>query len=202
MIGEGDLLVRSQPARDVRSGDEEGNRLVQSALAGDRAAFDALIERHWRKIASVVGRFLGDPAEVEDVLQETFVRAFQKLGSFRAESSVQTWLIRIALNLSQNRKKAFWSKRVTLTDRWEELLPDARLQVDSGLLYEEWERTIHCALGRLPEKHRLPILLHFYEDLTGAEIAAILGWNESTVWSRIYAGLKQLRKSLEPWLES
>lgn len=204
VIAEEDVLVRRGSVIACME-DEAEHRLVQSALTGDRSAFDALVDRHWRKIVSVIGRFLHDRNDVEDVLQETFVRAFQNLGGFRGESSVQTWLIRIALNISLNRKKGFWRRRVTLTDRWDEWTEpgaDAKAQAESALIDGEWERRVHCALGRLPEKHRLPILLHFYEDLTGAEIAAILGWNESTVWSRIYAGCKQLRKSLDPESES
>jgi RNA polymerase sigma-70 factor (ECF subfamily) len=203
--GEAAVRIRRNPMAESIS-DDEGQRLAQAALNGDTAAFDALVDRYWRKVASVAGRLLPNANEVEDITQETFLRAFQGLRGYRGEASVQAWLLRIAINLCKNRRSSFWQRRVRLAHGESSLQTespdDACALAETALLNGEWERTVHCALGQLPEKYRLPILLHFFEGLSGAEIAAILQWNESTVWSRIYAGCKQLRNKLGSWFET
>src|SRR5262249_42065514 len=202
----GEIAVEPRPMRAAEDGaDEEERRWVRAALEGDLAAFDALVARHWRKVASVVGRFLSDANDVEDAVQETFVRAFEGLRGFRGDASVRTWLIRIAVNLCKNRRSEFWRRRVMLTDDDATLRAEpagAPALADAALLQGEWERALQIALAQLAERHRLPILLHFFEDLSGAEIAAVLGWNESTVWSRIYAGCRELRNKLASYREA
>jgi RNA polymerase sigma factor (sigma-70 family) len=208
--GAGELMagpgceVWAEEYREPRSADlpdEEERRWVERAREGDAAAFDRLVERHWRKIASVVSRFLSDPNDVEDAVQETFVRAFQGLRGFRGEASARTWLLRIAVNVCRNRHAEAWRRRVSLTED-DAALPhfaaDARALAEAAILRTDRERALRSALRELPEKLRLPILLHFIEELSGAEVAQVLGWNESTVWSRIYAGCRALRRKLGP----
>lgn len=202
MPAEGETAVQygrhaAQPAEDKAE-----QRLIQACLDGDTAAFDGLVDRHGAKVASVVLRFLGDQNEVDDVVQETFVRAYQNLGRYRGEASVRSWLLRIAINCCKDRRGGFWRRRV-----WVGLSVSYDQNTDTAssghhespermFLQGEYMMEIQSALQSLPEKYRLPIILHFFEDMTGAEIAATLGWNESTVWSRIYAGFRRLRKSL------
>src|SRR5690242_11198348 len=88
--------------------------LVEAAARGDHSAFDAIVESHWRKVASVVGQFTRNPDEVDDTVQETFIRAFANLLGFRGQASVRTWLIRIAINLCKNRRQSFWRRWVVL----------------------------------------------------------------------------------------
>jgi RNA polymerase sigma factor (sigma-70 family) len=206
MLTGGELAVA--PRREAASGDagdDQERRWIRATLDGDHAAFDSLVERHWRKIASVVGRFLSDPNDVEDTVQETFVRAYEHLRRFRGEASVRTWLIRIAINLCKARRSEFWRRRVSLIDDHAALGPEpagAQALAEASLLQAEWERALGDALKQLPDKLRAPILLHFFEGLTGAEIAAVLGWKQSTVWTRIYAGCRQLRQNLSDYQNS
>jgi len=170
-------------------------RLVQAALDGERAAFDLLVQRHLPQVTTVVRRFVPDRDEVEDVVQETFVQAFRKLATFRGEATLRTWFIRIAVNLCRRRRRTFWRRRVWVTDETDQLRPDA---VDPRALAEEavLQQIVAEAVRRLPERLRLPLVLHVYDQLTGAEVAAVLGWNESTVWTRIYAAQRELKKQL------
>jgi RNA polymerase sigma-70 factor (ECF subfamily) len=179
--------------RPWAAADDEDQALARAARAGDAAAFDALVQRHWRKVASLASRLLDDPDEVEDAVQETFLRAYEHLGSFRAAASVRTWLLRIAVNVCKNRRGSWWRRRVWLAANPGELAPRPP---GDPLAAAVRQQELAEALGRLPERQRLPVVLHFYEELSGAEIAAVLGWNESTVWSRIYAGCRALRKHL------
>jgi RNA polymerase sigma-70 factor (ECF subfamily) len=193
-VGEMAVPGRRKRAADNGAGDEE-QRLVRAAWEGDHSAFDALVQRHWRKIASVVGQFLDDPNDVEDATQETFVRAYENLRGFRGEASLRTWLIRIAVNVCRNKRGEFWRRRVSLEGDDATLHgepADAKRLAEAAMCRDDLRRAVH----RLPEKLRLPIVLHFFEELSGAETAAILGWKESTVWSRIYAGCRELRNQL------
>jgi RNA polymerase sigma-70 factor (ECF subfamily) len=200
MIAGGESLVRLQAGASSASPlEDEERRLIAAARAGDHAAFDALVRRHWAKVASVVGRVLNSPNDIEDVTQETFIRAFQSLNSFRGDANLRTWLIRVAVNVCKNRRGGFWFRLVQLAPGDSPALAgvsDALSQAEAGLVRSEQQAVLLAALRRLPDKFRLPIVLHYYEDLSGVEIAAVLGWNESTVWSRIYAGCRALRKTL------
>ena len=200
MAAKGETLARQPhgPPADAPLADTE-LRLAERARAGDHAAFDTLVRQHWAKVASVVSRFLSDPNDVEDATQETFIRAFERLSGFRGEAGLRTWLIRVAINICKNRRGGFWFRRVQLAPGDADVLAnvsDAQALAEATLLRGEQNTVLLTALQRLPEKFRIPITLHYFEDLSGAEIAAILGWNESTVWSRIYAGCRSLRKTL------
>jgi len=163
------------------------------------------VRRYQASVYRIALRLLGTSTDADDVTQETFVRAYQHLRHFRGEASVGTWLIRIAVNLCKARCSEFWHRRVSLTDDPTalDLQPaGAQVPVEAVQLHAEWEQALGDALKQLPDKLRLPIILHFFEDLTGAEIAAVLGWNQSTVWTRIYAGCRQLRKNLTDYQNS
>jgi RNA polymerase sigma-70 factor (ECF subfamily) len=195
MIAGGELAVEQGRGRPAADADRP---LVDAARAGDLAAFDALVARHWRRLASVAGRFLADPDEVDDAVQEALVRAFRQLGGFRGEASVQTWLIRILVNVCKNRRRSPWWRRLILSESQAAALgsdhaPDPQALAEVRLSLQQLEQ----AVERLPERLRLPVVLHFYEELSGPEIAAVLGWNESTVWTRIYTAYRELRKALE-----
>ncbi len=206
MLMEGEIALRSWgDSRGANEEQQEEQQLVQAALAGDRAAFDSLVARHWRKIASVAGIYFRDPNEVEDVVQETLIRAFQSLTHFRQEASLQTWLIRIAINVCKSRQGGFWQRRIRLLSHQEVVEQsdaDTGNVAETSLLRNEWERTVRCAVGQLPEKYRLPIILHYMENLSGAEVAKALDLSESAVWARIYTGCRMLRKRLGNWLNS
>jgi RNA polymerase sigma-70 factor (ECF subfamily) len=189
-------LVVDQPVR--AAAEDEDARLVRETLSGDRAAFDVLVQRHWRKVGSVASRFLRDSNDVEDAVQETFLQAYRHLRGFRGQASVQTWLIRIAVNVCKNRLQAPWWRRVTLQQEVEPpASEDPQAIAEASMMCGQFTQ----ALDQLPGLLRTPFVLRFLEDLSGAEIAAILGWNESTVWSRVYAARRELRKRLGSLLE-
>jgi RNA polymerase sigma-70 factor (ECF subfamily) len=175
--------------------EDEDAPLVRAAVAGDLGAFERLAERYAGRVTSVARRFLADPNDVEDAVQETFLRAFEHLRRFCPGTSLRAWLVRIAINVCKNKRSGFWRRRVALAGDGTLLgdLPvDAQAAAENALLRRELEG----AICRLPERLRLPFILHFLEGLSGAEIAAALQWNESTVWSRIYAARRTLRQQL------
>ena len=189
----GELVVEQRLGR-AREEDEE--RLWRAAAAGEHAAFETLISRHRRQVASVAARFLTSREDVEDAVQETFLRAYRQLFRFRGECGIRAWLVAIVVNVCRNKRRGFWRWRELLGRHAPSLAPapdDPRSEAESRLARGELEH----AVNELPETLRLPFILRFYEELSGAEIAAALGWNESTVWSRIYAAQRALRRKLE-----
>lgn len=198
MSAAGELLVKDWPDRGVYA---EDLRLVRAVLEGEPSAFDALVRQHGSRVTSVVRRVLADPNELEDAVQETFLRAYQNLRRFRGAASLSTWLVQIALNVCRDRRRGFWRRRVvvggdpTVLDT----APSGRPQPGDVLLLQH---AIDAAVAQLPEKLRLPFVLHAFEELSGAEVAAVLGWSESTVWTRIYSARRKLQERLGDLLGS
>ena len=177
--------------------DAEEQLLIIAARQGDLAAFDSLVSLHFVRVSSIARQYLHSRQEVEDAVQDTFVKAYQSIHTFRGDSQFRTWIIRITINTCKNRRGSFWSRFVSTGDEAPLLLSvDNSMNTERSVLDQARSTELLRAVRSLPEKQREPIVLHFFEELSGAEIAAILGCNESTVWSRIYTGLKTLRKRL------
>jgi RNA polymerase sigma-70 factor (ECF subfamily) len=193
----GEIVVDQWPKR---CGDPEELRLVRAVLDGDAAAFESLVRCHGTQVASAARRFVRDPNDLDDVVQETFLRAYRSLKRFRGGSSLRTWLIQIALNVCRDRQRTFWKRRVVLTTDSATLdaVPSGKPSFSDAAALQQ---TIEAAVAQLPENLRLPFVLHAFEELSGAEVAAVLGWSESTVWTRIYAARKKLREQLRDALE-
>jgi len=180
---------------------------LAAAREGDPAALEALVDRYEPEITSLAGTLLGSREEVEDVVQEVFLKAFKRLRSFRGDCSLATWLRRITVNTCRDHRDQAWRWRVELVD-WEEMethddaiVPEEADSPQEHLLRAERDEIVRRALAALPEKFRVPLLLRFFEGYSGADIAAVLGCCESTVWSRIYAGLEKLRPLLADYFD-
>ena len=193
----GEIVVDQWPKR---CGDPEELRLVRAVLDGDTTAFDTLVRSHGTQVASAARRFVRDPNDLDDVVQETFLRAYRSLQRFRGGSTLRTWLIQIALNVCRDRQRTFWKRRVVLASdpATLEATPAGGTALSEAAALQQ---TIEAAVTKLPENLRLPFVLHAFEELSGAEVAAVLGWSESTVWTRIYAARKKLREQLSDSLE-
>ncbi len=168
--------------------DRPDSDLVREARAGDREAFCALMRRHQASLLRLAGRFVESREDAEDVVQEAFVAAYRQMARFRGDASFGTWLSRIAVYKAL--KVARREKLVTTQEHDRE--PRAATEADRAEAM-----AVREAVGRLPEKLRLPVVLRFWEGLSGKEIAEMLGWKQSTVWTRLYQGLERLRRELE-----
>ena len=185
--------------------DEE---LVARVQRGDKRAFDLLVLKYQNRVASLIGRYVRDVAEVADVTQEAFIRAYRALPSFRGESAFYTWLYRIAINTARNHLVA-QDRRPPATDvdavEAEQLDLGARLKDNTTpealLLQDEIARTIHAALAELPEDLRMAVTLREIEGLSYEEIARAMDCPIGTVRSRIFRAREAIDARLKPLLE-
>ena len=175
--------------------DEE---LVAAFQGGDAGAFDVLVRRWERKIQGAVYRLLRSEEEAQDVCQEAFLKAFRGLGTFRGQARFSSWLYQIALNLCRDRMRRKKGKTWVSLDEIGETAsvakgPSVLELVETGDL----SRRVVAAMAALPDEQREVIVLKEYEGRTFPEIAEILNVPVSTVKTRLYRGLTQLRRRLE-----
>lgn len=179
--------------------DEE---LVAAFQRGDYAAFDVLVQRWQRKMQGAIYRVLGNEEEARDLGQETFLKAYRALGSFKRESRFSSWLYQIALNLCRDRLRRRKLRHYVSLEELGEGVVEASPRPPAPSALELLERrdlsrTVAAAVEALPDEQREVIVLKEYQGLTFLEIADILGLPASTVKTRLYRGLGQLREQLE-----
>ena len=171
---------------------ETDQQLVVRAQRGDTRAFDLLVLKYQGRIATLVARFVNDAAEVEDVTQEAFIKAFIALPKFRGDSAFYTWLYRIASNAAKNYLVARGRRPATTAD-----VQDAEYFEEGDALREietpenayfgsELAKTVQSALEGLPEELRAALSLREFDGLSYEEIADVMACPVGTVRSRIF----------------
>ena len=190
-------------------GDREVDQeLVARAQRGDKRAFELLVVKYQRKLGRLLSRWVRDPAEVEDVTQEAFIKAYRALPSFRGESAFYTWLYRIAINTAKNYLVALGRRAPTTTgfDNEEaEGFEDAEQLRDSNTPETELEgkqvaAVVNKAMEALPEDLRTAITLREIEGLSYDEIASVMNCPIGTVRSRIFRAREAIATELRPLL--
>ncbi|MCB1896630.1 MAG: RNA polymerase sigma factor RpoE [Rhodocyclaceae bacterium] len=188
---------------------EIDQRLVERVQNGDKQAFGLLVAKYQRKLMRLLSRLIRDAAEVEDVAQETFVKAYRALPSFRGDSAFYTWLYRIGINtaknylVSQGRRAptstGFDSEEAESFDEGEQLR-DINTP-ERMLLSKQIGETVESAMEALPDDLRTAIVLRELEGLSYEEIAGIMGCPIGTVRSRIFRAREAIAERLRPMLE-
>lgn len=183
------------------------SEFVSLLRSGDASAFDSLITRYSSDIYRLLVRLTEDAEEAADLTQETFLNAFKSVSGFRGDSSLKTWLFRIAVNLSRNRHR-WWNRRrrsstMSLEDglgssglKLEDVLADEGLDPEQAAAQRETILKLRAAIKDLPEAYREAIVLCDIEGLSYDEIAKTLDVNLGTVKSRIARGRDELRRKL------
>jgi RNA polymerase sigma-70 factor (ECF subfamily) len=159
--------------------------------------FDCLVARHQRRIYRILLGLVRDADVADTLTQECFLRAFVKRGSFRAESSLSTWLVRIALNLAhdhnRSRRWAFW-RRLEHSDAMEVIAgPDARQSPEQVLLNRERMHEIRAAVNSLSDRQKVIFLLRYVEEMPLEEIARAMELKLGTVKSHLYRAVESVR---------
>ncbi len=185
---------RAADTRDVIPPDATDAALVARCVAGSRAAFDVIVERHRRTVYQVCYRFTGNHADASDLSQDTFVRAYKALGRFKGESALSTWLYRIAVNVCLNRL----ALKTPPLDPIEGHQPaDGRSErPDEPVFRAQRQRAVQAAIARLPKKQRATVILRVYHELPHEEIARVLGSSVGAVKANFFHALNNLRRLL------
>jgi RNA polymerase sigma-70 factor (ECF subfamily) len=190
-------------------GDREvDQQLVLRAQRGDKRAFELLVIKYQRKLGRLLSRFVRDPAEVEDVTQEAFIKAYRALPAFRGDSAFYTWLYRIAINTAKNYLVAMGRRTPTSTgidiDDAENFEDGDQLR-DASTPESEFEgkeiaAAVNKAVDALPEDLRTAITLREIEGLSYDEIANVMNCPIGTVRSRIFRAREAIATELRPLL--
>ncbi len=190
-------------------GDREvDQQLVERAQRGDKHAYELLVVKYQRRLARLISRFVRDAAEVEDVTQEAFIKAYRALPTFRGESAFYTWLYRIGINTAKNYLLAFKRRTPTSTQFDAE---EAEGFEDAGLLQEintpenelmskQVVEVVNASLKQLPDDLRTALTLREIEGLSYEEIADVMNCPIGTVRSRIFRAREAIAENLRPLL--
>lgn len=186
-------MVEPQPVEDVC--------LVQETLDGNQASFQLLVERYQTRLFALVRHYTRNPVEIEDVVQETFLKAFSRLDTFQHQSSFYTWIYRIAVNTildfmkrrGRSPVQAVEDPEMVASASWQSprvVSPDAQMQ------REEISRITHEILEGMPEIFRTVLVLREFEDMAYQDIADLLGISIGTVESRLFRARARFKDKL------
>lgn len=186
-------------------------QLVLRAQGGDKAAFAMLVAKYQNKVARLVATLVSDPAEVEDVTQDAFIKAYRSLPNFRGEAAFYTWLYRVAINCGKNhlvrqarrggRNKMELDPDAVSAGSVEEKLRDNETP-ERILLSKQIGETVDKALDGLPTELRIAITLREIEGLSYEEIATVMECPLGTVRSRIFRAREAIADKLKPLMDS
>ena len=188
---------------------EIDQELVRRAQSGEKRAFELLVIKYQRKLARLLGRLVRDQAEVEDVTQEAFIKAYRALPSFRGDSAFYTWLYRIGINTAKNYLVTNGRRPPTSTaysSEDAEGFDDADQLRDMNtpeneLASKQIAEIVSATMDQLPEELRTAITLREIEGLSYEEIAGIMNCPIGTVRSRIFRAREAIAEKLRPQLE-
>ena len=183
-------------------------QLVARVQKGDKGAFDLLVIKYQYKVHAIIFRYVKDIDEVNDVMQEAFIKAYRALEGFRGESAFYTWLYRIAVNtaknylIARNRRPPAFDINVDDSDYSEENKQLHNVDSPENILYrDELQSVINAAIKNLPEDLRTALILREFEDLSYEEIADIMDCPVGTVRSRIFRAREAIDKEIQPMLD-
>ncbi len=195
------------PANENRKLDQV---LVERAQAGDKKAFGLLVEKYHRKLGRLLSRMMRDQTEVEDVVQESFIKAYRALHNFRGDSAFYTWLYRIGINTAKNYLVSLGRKPQVIQDVEIEDVENfeggdemrSMETPETAMATKQIAQTVNDAVAGLPEDLRTAITLRELEGLSYEEIAAIMQCPIGTVRSRIFRARETIASKLRPLLDT
>src|SRR5712671_6680123 len=187
--------------------------LLEKLRQGDRLAYEQFVAEYHQMVYSLALRLVGDIEEARDITQETFLKVFRHLGSFREEAGLKTWIYRIAINQASNhqrwwrRRKKDWTvsldQSVSSDDdslKIADTLRDGRQTPEQQAIANQRDKQLMIALGQLKHDYRVAVVLRDIEGLSYEEIAETLAISLGTVKSRIARGREDLRHRLKDFL--
>ena len=190
-------------------GDREvDQQLVERAQRGDKHAFELLVAKYQRRLARLISRFVRDAAEVEDVTQEAFIKAYRALPAFRGDSAFYTWLYRIGINTAKNYLLSLGRRAPTSTlhdtDEAEDFEEASLLHEvstpENEMMSKQVVEVVNSSLQQLPDDLRTALTLREIDGLSYEEIAVVMDCPVGTVRSRIFRAREAVADNLRPLL--
>ena len=184
--------------------------LIADLCEGDETALAPLVERYKRMVYRLAVQITKNHADADDVMQETFIKVYRSIHTFRRDAAFETWLYRIVVNEALNFVKRRERRRECTFETATEAEYEATARYRAQLANDpqahaekaELRQYVTEAVNSLPLKHRTVVILHEFEGLTHAEIASILNCSEGTVRSRLHYARKKLRTLLKPYVDA
>jgi RNA polymerase sigma-70 factor, ECF subfamily len=206
--------VNGSPTAGLVSG-SAGNRELDQALVvraqqGDKKAFGLLVEKYHRKLGRLLGRMIRDQAEVEDVVQESFIKAYRALHNFRGDSAFYTWLYRIGINTAKNylvsmgrRPQVMQEVEIEDVENFDDGGEMRTMDTpETAMMTKQIAQTVNDTVASLPEELRTAITLREIEGLSYEEIATLMQCPIGTVRSRIFRARETISEKLRPLVDA
>jgi len=202
------ILELSSDRSAEASAENDDLRLVESLREGVERAYEELLTRFQQPVYALAFRLLNDPSEAGDVVQEVFLKVFRNIGSFRAQSTLKTWIYRITVNEAHNARRWFFRHRrreVELdTDpeesrNWKETIPDRNRSPYEEAADREQHKMIEAALEKINPIFREAVVLRDITDLSYEEIAAVLKSSSNATKNTVFRAVQKLRRDLEQY---
>jgi RNA polymerase sigma-70 factor (ECF subfamily) len=199
-----------QPANGSVGNRELDQILVERAQQGDKKAFGMLVEKYHRKLGRLLGRMIRDQAEVEDVVQESFIKAYRALPNFRGDSAFYTWLYRIGINTAKNylvsmgrRPQVMQEVEIDDVENFDDGGEMRTMDTpETAMMTKQIAQTVNETVASLPEELRTAITLREIEGLSYEEIATLMQCPIGTVRSRIFRARETISEKLKPLLDT
>lgn len=194
-----------RPDEDSRIAAEVKGLVREGNLPAARDHFSALVRRQQRRASRIAYHFLRDAADADEAVQDSFIKVFSHIESFREDLPFEVWFTRILINgcldrQKARRRRARWMVSAPETEpgerSWAESVPSSGPSPEESLLLRERRAQIASAVGKLPERQRTIFLLCHYEGCSSREVSSITGLNESTVRVHLFRAVRKLRSLL------
>ena len=188
--------------RDNQTADPEvsDSVLAASVQAGDREAFETLARRYMRSVSAVVSSILRQREDIDDAVQETFLRVLERIHSFNPSRPFSPWLYQVARNVARNRWAALKRRRTEDPSSLERVASDTELPSPSTAAeLSELRQRVELAVETLPARQRAAFRLHDVEGFETQEVAEMLGVSDGTVRANLHHARRALRQKLEPY---
>ena len=184
--------------------------LIADLCEGDETALAPLVEKYKRMVYRLAMQITKNHADADDVMQETFIKVYRSIRTFRKDAAFETWIYRITVNEALNFVKRRERQRESALETAPEAEYEATMRYRTQLANDphvqaekaELRHHVTTAVNSLSLKHRTVVILHEFEGLTHAEIASILNCSEGTVRSRLHYARKKLRTLLKPYVDA
>jgi RNA polymerase sigma factor (sigma-70 family) len=177
--------------------------IVKRIIAGEKELFEILLRRYNQTLYRVIRSYLRDQNEVQDAMQNAYLKAFDKLNQFQGNSSFSTWLIRIGINEALLRlkdlkkgKTVYLESSPTITNNPIEQIPDMQMNPEKAIIRQESKHLLELAIDHLPEKYRVVYILREIEGLDSTQVEESLGLSESNIKVRLHRAKRLLKDSL------